>query len=122
MSMILKTRYVLAVNDLNISTQYYVEKLGFTILNKYPGWCFLGRETFNLMLGECKDTNSAEDIGDHSYFAYIDVSNASDLYVELKGADVNFIKELASEPWGMKEFGIKTIDGHRIMFGEENIN
>lgn len=119
MSTILNTRYVLAVKDLTISTQYYVEKLGFTILNKYPGWCFLSKESFILMLGECKDTDSAKDIGDHSYFAYVDVSNASALYNELKGADVDFIKELTAEPWGMKEFGIKTIDGHRIMFGED---
>ena len=119
MSTILKTRYVLAVKDLNISTQYYVKKLGFSILNEYPGWCFLGRESFILMLGECKDTDSAEDIGDHSYFAYIDVSNSSNLYSELKGSDVVFIKKLTSEPWGMKEFGIKTVDGHRIMFGED---
>lgn len=23
------------------------------------------------------------------------------------------------EPWGMREFGVRTIDGHRIMFGQE---
>jgi len=119
MSTIQNTRYVLAVKNLNISTQYYVNKLGFSILNEYPGWCFLGRESFIIMLGECKDTDSANDIGDHSYFAYVDVSNVSDLNKELKVSDVVFIKELTSEPWGMKEFGIKTVDGHRIMFGED---
>jgi hypothetical protein len=29
------------------------------------------------------------------------------------------IKPLKSEPWGMREFGIKTIDGHRIMIGQD---
>ena len=50
---------------------------------------------------------------------YAIVSNVSDLNKELKVSDVVFIKELTSEPWGMKEFGIKTVDGHRIMFGED---
>ena len=29
------------------------------------------------------------------------------------------MKQLTDEPWGMREFGIKTIDGHRMMFGED---
>jgi len=28
-------------------------------------------------------------------------------------------KPIKSESWGMREFGIRTNDGHRIMFGEE---
>jgi hypothetical protein len=27
------------------------------------------------------------------------------------------IKPLRDEPWGMRELGIRTVDGHRIMFG-----
>jgi len=26
---------------------------------------------------------------------------------------------LADKPWGMREFGVRTPDGHRIMFGQE---
>lgn len=25
----------------------------------------------------------------------------------------------ASKPWGMREFGVRTPEGHRIMFGQE---
>ena len=32
-----------------------------------------------------------------------------------RGASVT--KELRNEPWGMSEFGLRTVDGHRIMFG-----
>jgi len=121
MSEVLRTRYVLAVNNLKSSSQYYIEKLGFKVLNEYEGWSFLGRGVFIVMLGECKDAQPPIEIGDHSYFAYVDVADVSSLYAEYKNANVEFIKELASEPWGMKEFGIRTIDGHRIMFGEEII-
>ncbi len=26
---------------------------------------------------------------------------------------------MAGEPWGMREFGLRTVDGHRIMIGHE---
>jgi len=39
------------------------------------------------------------------------------LYGALIVKDVTVIKELRDEPWGMREFGIRTVDGHRIMFG-----
>jgi hypothetical protein len=38
-------------------------------------------------------------------------------FVVSKGAEL--IKTLRSEPWGMREFGIRTIDGHRIMMGQD---
>jgi len=37
----------------------------------------------------------------------------------VKRAGAELIKELRSEPWGMREFGVRTVDGHRIMFGQE---
>lgn len=119
MSKIKATRYVLAVQDLNLSTRYYQNKLGFKLLDKPPGWSFVGRESFIIMLGECKDAISPQQLGDHSYFAYINIDNAEKLYKEFSGNEVVFTKKLKSEPWGMKEFAIETVDGHRIMFGED---
>ena len=115
---IVGTRYVLAVNDLEAAVIYYVEKLGFNIVNQYPGWTFLARGSFFLMLGECPNEKSAHEIGDHSYFAYVDVIDAKSLYEEYKSKNVEFIKNLSDESWGMREFGVKTLDGHRIMFGQ----
>jgi hypothetical protein len=31
--------------------------------------------------------------------------------------NVPCIQPLSNKPWGMREFGIRTVDGHRIMFG-----
>ena len=122
MSSIIETQHVLAVNNLKQSVAFYVDKLGFDVLNEFPGWSFIGRESFKIMLGECKDEVSAKQTGDHSYFAYIRVSNASALNKEFKNSNVEFIKDISDEEWGMREFGIKTIDGHRIMFGEEIVD
>jgi len=118
MSNLFEPRYVLAVNNLANSKQFYQNKLGFDLLNEYPGWAFLRRDNVTIMLGECRDEAPASEIGDHSYFAYIEIHNAEILFNEYNNNDVNFIKPLKDEPWGMREFGIVTIDGHRIMFGQ----
>ncbi len=119
MQQIKGVRYVLAVHDLKQSVEYYSKELGFTLLNEPPGWAFLGRESFIVMLGECKDSIDPKKLGDHSYFAYINVENSKELFEEFSSKNVTIRKELKPEPWGMKEFAIETIDGHRIMFGEE---
>ena len=112
-------RYVLAVNSLSISKNFYIDKLGFNILNEYPGWLFLKRDNVILMLGECENEKPAHENGDHSYFAYVEIKEVDALHDDFKNKGVEFIKQLTDESWGMREFGIKTIDGHRMMFGQD---
>jgi uncharacterized glyoxalase superfamily protein PhnB len=110
---------VLAVRNLNGSTRYYVDVLGF---KRDPieaeGWSFLSRDNFKVMLGECPDERSASELGNHSYFAYLIVDGLDDYYREVvaRGAKVN--SEPADKPWGLREFGLATPDGHRITCGE----
>ena len=116
---ILETRYVLAVNDLQTSANYYIEKLGFTTDWAMDGWHQLRRGSFVVMLGPCPDDRPAFETRNHSYFAYVQVEGVDELYQELlaNGAEIHY--PLGSKPWGMREFGIITIDGHRIMFGQQ---
>lgn len=53
-----------------------------------------------------------------SFVAYVTVEGIDALHQEvaLRGAEV--ISEPETEPWGMREFGIRTPDGHRIRFGQ----
>ncbi len=71
MAEIVNSRCVLAVRDLEVSTRYYTDVLGF---RKDPidaqGWSFLTRDKFRVMLGECADERPASELGDHSYVAY----------------------------------------------------
>lgn len=115
------TRYVLAVKDLEKSANFYLNQLGFETWWSGKGWHFLRRGTFMIMLGECPDDRSAFETRNHSYFAYIDIENIDALYNEFLVKDVEMGK-LEDKPWGQREFAITTIDGHRIMFGEEIIN
>lgn len=112
------SRFVLAVKDLAKSAHYYENELGFSTWFQGQGWHFLKRDKFLVMLGECSDDVSAFETNNHSYFAYIDVENIDALYEEYLSKNIEVISTLANKPWGQREFGIRTIDGHRIMFGE----
>ncbi|MBX2873064.1 MAG: VOC family protein [Saprospiraceae bacterium] len=112
------TRFVLAVKDLKQSADYYQNQLGFSTWWAGDGWHFLRRDTFMVMLGECPDDRSAFETRNHSYFGYIDLENIDLIYAEYQAKEVEIISELSDKPWGQREFAIRTIDGHRIMFGE----
>ena len=112
-------RFVLAVLDLKKSMDYYTSVLGLAIDFEVPGWSFLSRESFRVMLGECTDAMPPGELGDHSYYGYITVTDIATLYDEYQRRGAQFTQQLADKPWGMREFGVRTIDGHRLMFGQE---
>lgn len=115
--MIRRCRYVIAVPNLCRSVDYYRDVLGFEVAASYPGWRFLRRDECVVMAGECPDALSPDALGDHSYFAYLEVDDAETLYRSFVRSGADVVKAFCAEPWGMYEFGIRTIDGHRIMFG-----
>lgn len=111
-------RCVLAVKDLPVSVAFYRERLGFDLDFEVPGWAFLSRDRFRVALGECADAMAAHETGDHSYFAYVTVDGIDELYREFVAKNVPRVQELSDKSWGMREFGVRTPDGHRIMFGQ----
>jgi catechol 2,3-dioxygenase-like lactoylglutathione lyase family enzyme len=111
-------RYVIAVPDLKASERFYRDVLGFEVHEiGDPGWRFFVRDRVFIMAGECPDALPPRELGDHSWFAWIEVDDIDAFHdaVRAKGAEV--ISPPANEPWGMREFGIRTADGHRIRFG-----
>lgn len=119
MARIVDSRCVLAVRDLTVSTRYYTDVLGF---ERDPieaeGWSFLTRDNFKVMLGECPDEKPAADLGDHSYFVYLYVDGLDPFYEEAVSRGAEVISKSADKPWGLREFGLRTPDGHRITCGQ----
>jgi len=113
-----KTHFVLAVPNLKTSADFYRSVLGFTVREMAPGWLFFERGNCSIMAGECPDAIPPKDLGDHSYFGYVVVEGIDAYYESVRAAKAELIKTLRDEPWGMREFGVRTVDGHRIMFGE----
>jgi uncharacterized glyoxalase superfamily protein PhnB len=121
-SKITGSRYVLAVNNLATSADFYKNKLGFQTLWEEGGWHFLIRDDIKIMLGECPDDKPASEINSHSYFAYLEVDNIDMLYKEYQSKGVEVLSSIENKPWGQREFSIRTIDGHRITLGEKVLN
>jgi uncharacterized glyoxalase superfamily protein PhnB len=120
MAQIVNSRCVLAVCDLEVSTRYYVDILGFQHDPiRAQGWSFLTRDSFRVMLGECVGERPAGEVGNHSYFAYWNVQGVDELFQEFKAKGAMVTSEPCNKPWGLREFGLRTPDGHRIVCGEE---
>ncbi len=116
--MITGTRFVIAVPDLQSSAAFYRDVLGFMIhAISDPGWLFFSSGACTIMAGECPGALHPSKLGDHSYFAYLETADIDVLYETVCAAGTRICKSLRDEAWGMREFGLVTADGHRIMFG-----
>ena len=116
--MLRKPRYVIAVHDLQRSADYYRNVLGFDVHTiDDGGWLFFVKDECFIMAGECPDALSPHDLGDHSYFAYLESDDIETFYNAVVSRGAVVIKPIRTEAWGMREFGVRTADGHRIMFG-----
>ena len=117
MSRILRNHYVLAVHEARRSADFYVQMLGFHIVAQPPGWMFVEKDECMIMLGECPSDLPPSELGCHNYFAYLRVSDADEYYNDLKAKGADILSAIEDKPWMMREFGLRTVDGHRIMIG-----
>ncbi len=119
---IIRSSFVIAVPDLMRSAAFYRDVLGFTVEEiGDPGWRLYRWGPCIIMAGECRDALPPADLGDHSYFAYLTVQGIDSCYEFIKsrsGQEKVLLGVPADKPWKMREFPIRTIDGHRIMFGQ----
>ena len=115
---------ILAVTDGKASAAYYRDVLGFSIVRQPDGdevgWHVVERDGFRIWLGEA--VGSFRPIGecsDHSWFAYAVVDDVDALHSELVGRGAELWHDIETKAWGMREFAVTTLDGHRIVFGGE---
>jgi catechol 2,3-dioxygenase-like lactoylglutathione lyase family enzyme len=113
------SRSVLAVQDLAKATHFYTEVLGF---RRDPvdakGWSFVSKDAFKLMLGECADEVAAAEVGNHSWFARVIVEGLDDYFRDITARGAEVISRPADRAYGLREFVVRTPDGHRLMFAE----
>lgn len=115
----LRARSVLAVQDVERSRRFYLDVLGFREDPiSSPGWAFLSKDAFHVMLGECRDEVSAAETGNHSWYIHLLVDDVDAYHREVsaKGADILFAP--TNRPYGLREFTLCTPDGHRLMIGQ----
>jgi uncharacterized glyoxalase superfamily protein PhnB len=114
--MIKEHMYVLAVPDLSRSGEFYRDVLGFEVREMGDaGWRLFVNGSCRIMAGQCPGAIPASDLGDHSYFGYLVVDRVDDYHARALARGAEIVKPLRDEPWGMREFGLRTTDGHRLM-------
>ena len=117
MSTVIRTRFVIAVLDLQKSAAFYRDVLGFEIHKiADPGFLFYTLGNCTIFAGLCPGSLPPSELGDHSYFAYLEIDEIDGFYASVRSKGATVSKTLRDEPWGMREFGLVTADGHRIMF------
>ena len=111
--------FVLAVNDLERTTKYFRDALGFKVQwEDRSDWQLVCSGTVSIMLGHCPDALRAAATGDHSYFAYLHVDDAQALHDEWAARGAIVLHPPVERDWGMREFAVGTPDGHRLMVGQ----
>ena len=110
---------VLAVHHLERSPAWYRDVLGCEVREPDPGnWMFCRSGEIDFMLGRCPDVLPASALGDHSYVAYLRVDDVEAFHDRAVEAGAEILKAPTDEPWGMRELGLRSPDGHRFMLAE----
>ena len=119
MPRVTRTSFVIAVPDLEASAAFYRDVLGFSVdaPDSVPGWRFYLLGTCTIMAGRCPNAIHPARLGDHSYFAYLEIDDIDAYYETVRAAGAEICHPPRDEPWGMREFCLRTVDGHRIMIG-----
>ncbi len=86
MATLTQVRFTLAAPDLARATAWYTSALGMAVDFTAPGWSFLSRGAFRVMLGECPDALPADALGDHSWYGYVTVDDAASPFDEYRAA------------------------------------
>jgi catechol 2,3-dioxygenase-like lactoylglutathione lyase family enzyme len=105
---------VLPSLDLDATGRFYVEKLGFELVSRYPNYAVCARGGVQLHFWPTNDENLPKQSS-----CRIDVTGIEPLYAEFTAAGVVHPNgPLQVKPWGIKEFGVLDGDGNLITFGE----
>jgi len=110
--------YVLAVRDLAGSSAYFVDALGFTKEWEGDDWHCVIRGEVRVMLGRCPNAIPPGDLGDHSYFGYLETGDVDALHDEFVAHGARIRAAPSDKPWRWREMHVGTPEGHRLMFAQ----
>lgn len=112
-----RNHHVLAVHDLEANARFLRDALGFDEVGRPAGWVFLARDHTMVMLGLCPDSPRADAIGDHAGVAYFVVDDVDAFHERAQRVGATITHPLADKPWGLREFGLRGPEGHRVQVG-----
>lgn len=108
-----------AVSDLHKSADYFRDVPGFRVLwQEATDWRLVERDGVRVMLGHCPHDLRPADLGSHNWFGCLNADDVKALYDELMARGAACTPQ-ADQPYGMREIVVTTLDGQRIVFGQE---
>lgn len=116
---LLRADPVLAVHDLDRAAEWFTRILNCTVTEPDPGnWAFCSAGSVTFRFGRSPESLPASDLGDHSYVAYLTVAGIDEYHRRALAEGADILKPPTIEPWGRREMGLRSPDGHRFMLSE----
>ena len=104
---------ILRVSDFSASMRYYTEKLGFRKAWEWgepPSFGCVERDSIELFL--CLDGQ-----GQPGTWLSFFVCDVDLLHDELRQRGAKIVRPPVDEPWGMREFSVRDLNGHLLRIG-----
>jgi len=116
---------LLAVRNMKETIEFYKNTLGFKMGMVFPDadnpeYADLSKDGMVLMFIPAKDhgIGSEEKLGIGVYL-YMEIDgNIDEYYAELKNKGVNIVADIKDEPFGVRDFTVKDIDGYQLTFNQ----
>ena len=109
----------LPMRNIEKTRQFYLDKLGFTIVGNsdYDGYLMIEKDHIQIHFFEFKDLDPAENYGQ----VYIRTNNIDNLYQSFVNNKVTIHPNgpLSKKPWGQKEFALLDPDNNLLTFGQQ---
>ena len=118
---------VLRVADVRAAAAYYVDQLGFScpddsihegIGDEGAVYAICRRGDIAVHLGRRREGHEIDPGAEpNALGAYFEVPDVDALFVELRDRGADIVREPLDEPYGMRDFSVRDLDGYNLAFG-----
>lgn len=99
-------------DDVAKAVEHYLSVLGFSLNYQQHDIGVIDRDSARILV----IARTPEHTGIASCYVYVHDADAVHAELVAKGADVR--SEPVSQPWGLREFEVRDLDGNRLMIGQ----
>ena len=115
---------ILLVADVVKAASYYADALGFRtprFWGEPPAFCIPQRDRCTVMLNQVGPDADyrPNSTFDGRFDVYFDVDDADALFAEHKANGADIVCEPEDQPYMMREFQVRDLDGHLLAFGHD---
>lgn len=110
---------MLAVADIDVTTAFYADVLGFSVAKKFPEYAIVERNGATIHFMLAADESVLKAVRGHTEI-YIEVDDIAALWAHVRQfKDRHRIRDLFDQPYGMTEFHIGDPDGCLVFVGQK---